>query len=362
MMKGFQKMNKNPYQPSRRTLLKGAAALTSSAILPGALSRPTLAAAPPLKLRVDTRTIEVKGKAAKVFGIFNEAGGHGVNKVFDGRFAVELTNALQEETMVHWHGLAPPVTMDGTPMLSGPPLKPGETVTYDFPSRVAGTHWMHSHVGLQEQQMLAAPLIIRESATPLVDEQEHVVMLHDFSFTPAAELLAKLKSGSGGQGGMMQGMMNHGGGMMSGGSGNMMQGMMNGMMQGSQNGMMMPGGMVFEMSFSLSPTACATVRLFAPTSMSALPTTVSLPLRLAAPDRSSPPTLTVATCATVTGTPWRCATTAREISSMVRMRASARTRYDSPERWMKSNCCLKMSPVSLSKPTMNPPITSSPAD
>lgn len=196
-MKGCQKMNKNPYQPSRRTLLKGAAALTSSAILPGAVSRPTLAAAPPLKLRVDTRTLEVKGKAAKVFGIFNEAGGHGVNKVFDGRFAVELTNALQEETMVHWHGLAPPVTMDGTPMLSGPPLKPGETVTYDFPSRIAGTHWMHSHVGLQEQQMLAAPLIIRESATPLVDEQEHVVMLHDFTFRPPEDILAELKGGGG---------------------------------------------------------------------------------------------------------------------------------------------------------------------
>jgi len=28
---------------------------------------------------------------------------------------------------------------------------------------------------------------------------------------------------------------------------------------------------------------------------------------------------------------------------------------DHPERWMKSNCCLKMSPVSLSNPTMNHP-------
>jgi len=101
---------------------------------------------------------------------------------------------------------------------------------------------MHAHT-LQEQALLAAPLIVRRPGEQSADEQEVVVLLHDFSFTPAAELLAKLKSGSGGQGGMMQGMMNHGGGLMSGGSGNMMQGMMNGMMQGSQNGMMMPGGM-----------------------------------------------------------------------------------------------------------------------
>jgi hypothetical protein len=37
----------------------------------------------------------------------------------------------------------------------------------------------------------------------------------------------------------------------------------------------MPGGRVLAISCSLSPTAPATVRLFAPTSISALPTTVS---------------------------------------------------------------------------------------
>ena len=39
--------------------------------------------------------------------------------------------------------------------------------------------------------------------------------------------------------------------------------------------MLTPGGMVLLISFSLSPTAAATVRLLAPTSISALPTTVS---------------------------------------------------------------------------------------
>ena len=69
------------------------------------------------------------------------------------------------------------------------------------------------------------------------------MLLHDFSFTPASELLAKLKGGSSGHGGMMQG-MNHGA-MMQGGGG--MQGMMSGggmMMQGdNMGGMMMQGGM-----------------------------------------------------------------------------------------------------------------------
>ena len=179
---------------SRRSFLAGAAAVSAASIGP----RYSFAADAPAELRVESRTLEVKGKAAKVLGIVDAQGRPGINKVFDGRFSVRLTNGLSEETMIHWHGLTPPIAQDGTPMLSGPPLKPGETVDYDFPTRATGTHWMHSHVGLQEQLMLAAPLIIRESDTPLIDEQEHVVMLHDFTFRDPREILAELQAGGGG--------------------------------------------------------------------------------------------------------------------------------------------------------------------
>lgn len=187
---------------TRRTLLAGSAALTGA--LAGTLAGPwgspgrARAAAPVANLRATTRVLEVKGKAATVMGLVDEQGRQGVNMVFNGRFAARLTNALAEDTMIHWHGLTPPLAQDGVPMLSGPPLKPGQTVAYDFATRDAGTHWMHSHVGLQEQQMLAAPLIIRESNAPLHDEQEHVVMLHDFTFRDPKEILAELQAGGGG--------------------------------------------------------------------------------------------------------------------------------------------------------------------
>jgi FtsP/CotA-like multicopper oxidase with cupredoxin domain len=57
---------------------------------------------------------------------------------------------------------------------------------------------MHSHVGLQEQQLLSAPLIVRETAEPMFDEQEHVVMLHDFTFRDPQEILQELQVGGGG--------------------------------------------------------------------------------------------------------------------------------------------------------------------
>lgn len=61
------------------------------------------------------------------------------------RFHVTLANALEAETIIHWHGQIPPNAQDGVPGLPMPPLAPGETRSYDFEPR-PGTHWMHSHV------------------------------------------------------------------------------------------------------------------------------------------------------------------------------------------------------------------------
>jgi len=154
-------------------------------------------AAPP-KLEIISRVLEVKGKAAKVFGIVGPDGKPGLSMVYGEPFNAVLKNSLSETTAIHWHGLTPPVALDGVPMLVGAPLKAGESRAYDFVNKKAGTHWMHSHLGLQEQQLLAAPLIVHETAKPVFDEQEHVVMLHDFTFRSPAEIMAELKGGGGG--------------------------------------------------------------------------------------------------------------------------------------------------------------------
>lgn len=93
----------------------------------------------------------------------------------------------------------------GFPIRRPPLLKPGEARRYTFPVGDPGTYWMHAHT-LQEQNLLAAPLIVRAAADASADEQEIVILLHDFSFTPAAEILSRLK---GAGGGMAMGGMNH---------------------------------------------------------------------------------------------------------------------------------------------------------
>ncbi len=174
---------------SRRDVLKLAAALP---LIGAAL------AISPKRLSITSRILDVKGKPAKVFGIVDEEGKPGINLIYGETFDVELHNGLADATAIHWHGLTPPVLSDGVPMLAGTPLKAAEKRSYHFINKRAGTHWMHSHLGLQEQNLLAAPLIVHETAKPVFDEQEHVVMLHDFTFRDPAEILAELKSGGGG--------------------------------------------------------------------------------------------------------------------------------------------------------------------
>lgn len=64
---------------------------------------------------------------------------------------IYVHNLLNEETSLHWHGLFLPNRMDGVPFLTQMPIKPGETYLYRFPIIQHGTHWYHSHSGLQEQ-------------------------------------------------------------------------------------------------------------------------------------------------------------------------------------------------------------------
>ncbi len=64
---------------------------------------------------------------------------------------IYVHNELNEETSLHWHGLFLPNQYDGVPNLTQMPIKPHTTHVYRFPIIQNGTHWYHSHTGLQEQ-------------------------------------------------------------------------------------------------------------------------------------------------------------------------------------------------------------------
>src|SRR5712692_7022421 len=182
---------------SRRAfLLSAVAASTALPVLARSQAAPQASSggssAPQTMLRLDRRSIEVNGKPASVFGIQQPDGTFGVRTQVGKRFRVRVENRIGEPSLIHWHGLTPPWQQDGVPGVSGPPIPPGGSADFDFPLRFGGTYWMHSHQGLQEQQLMAAPLIIGDQRDR-PDQQEVIVMLADFSFTPPEQIFEKLK-------------------------------------------------------------------------------------------------------------------------------------------------------------------------
>jgi FtsP/CotA-like multicopper oxidase with cupredoxin domain len=186
---------------SRRAVIVGALA-ASAGVRPIAQAQNPSAGgsdgntAPRTILHLQRRSIEVNGKPASVFDIRQPDGTFGITTDVGTPFRVRVENRIDEPSLIHWHGLTPPWQQDGVPGISGPAIPPGGSGEYDFPLRFGGTFWMHSHQGLQEQLLMAAPLVIRDQRDR-PDQQEVVVMLADFSFTPPDQIFAELKKGVG---------------------------------------------------------------------------------------------------------------------------------------------------------------------
>jgi FtsP/CotA-like multicopper oxidase with cupredoxin domain len=97
------------------------------------------------------------------------------------RFVVK--NELDESTGVHFHGVEVPNNMDGVPFLTQPPIKPGESFTYEFVANNPGSHMYHSHHNSAKQVgmgMLGAFIIEpkRPRAIEKVDV-DYVLVLND---------------------------------------------------------------------------------------------------------------------------------------------------------------------------------------
>ena len=111
---------------------------------------------------------------------------------------LSVTNTLDEDTSIHWHGLLVPFQMDGVPGISFPGIRAGETFVYEFPIKQAGTFWYHSHSNLQEAMGHYGPIVIDPAgADPVGYDREHVLVLSDWSFMHPHEILDKLKKSPG---------------------------------------------------------------------------------------------------------------------------------------------------------------------
>jgi FtsP/CotA-like multicopper oxidase with cupredoxin domain len=182
---------------NRRKFMGTAAAAAVTVSLPPLLRPASGASDPRDVLRIVRRGIEVNGRSADVFGLIGTSGKPGLSITAGQDFNVSLRNETEDPTIVHWHGLTPPWTQDGVADAHMPAMNGRSERRFKFPVGAAGTHWMHAHT-LQEQSLLAAPLIVKDNEPR--DEQDVVIMLHDFSFATPEEILTRLKNGTAKQG------------------------------------------------------------------------------------------------------------------------------------------------------------------
>ncbi len=98
------------------------------------------------------------------------------------RVRIILRNELPESTSIHFHGLIIPNAMDGVPFLTQPPVKRGQTFTYEFVVKPVGSHMYHSHFGDDQiTKGLLGAFIVQpkdRSKEPKVD-QDLVLVVND---------------------------------------------------------------------------------------------------------------------------------------------------------------------------------------
>ena len=152
----------------------------------------------PADLFIDRQNIRVDGRDTSAVTVNGSVPGPTLRFTEGDDAILRVQNRLDVDTSIHWHGLILPPPMDGVPGVSFRGIAPGETFTYQFPIRQSGTYWYHSHSGFQEQLGVFGALVIEpQEPEPYRWDEEHVILLSDWTFENPMRILARLKKSSG---------------------------------------------------------------------------------------------------------------------------------------------------------------------
>lgn len=145
------------------------------------------------KLTIEQNEMTLGGVSAKAMTINGSIPGP-VLEFNEGDLAIiNVTNKMDVETSVHWHGLILPNFFDGVPYLTTPPIKPGATFQYRIPVNQSGTYWYHSHTMLQEQKGVYGSIMIQPKEKTLEYDKDLVVVLSDWTNEKPMNVLRNLK-------------------------------------------------------------------------------------------------------------------------------------------------------------------------
>lgn len=113
-------------------------------------------------LYVKDTTVQFTGKSKRAISVNGQIPMPTLTFTQGDTAEIHVHNGLKESTSLHWHGLILPNKEDGVPYLTQMPIGPGTTHVYKFPIIQNGTHWYHSHSGLQEQIGMYGSMILNK--------------------------------------------------------------------------------------------------------------------------------------------------------------------------------------------------------
>ena len=185
---------------SRRELLRRGA-LVGAALSPGISlltaaqgNSPADSSIAEYELNVAAREARPDGRSRQIWCYNGQLPGPLIRATLGQKLRIKVVNHLPMATSVHWHGLHQPGTwhMDGVDKVSHEPIPPGQTFLYEFEATPAGTHWYHSHVGVQYGNGLIGPLVIDEPTPSARYDRDEILLINDWFLRPAEQILAGL--------------------------------------------------------------------------------------------------------------------------------------------------------------------------
>ncbi|GAA1587521.1 multicopper oxidase family protein [Leucobacter aridicollis] len=142
-------------------------------------ARRTTGASQVVSLVAEPVTLDIAGTAARTWGYRGER--RPIIRARPGdELVLRLQNLLPEPTSLHWHGLALRNDADGAPPVAGAGVAPGQALESSFIVPHAGTHWFHSHSGLQSDRGLFGTLIVDDPEDRGAIDAEWILVLDDW--------------------------------------------------------------------------------------------------------------------------------------------------------------------------------------
>jgi len=123
------------------------------------------------------------GKRVKAWAYNGQVPGPQIRVREGDRVRLVVKNELPESTSVHFHGVEVPIEQDGVPYITQPPIKPGESYTYEFTAPNPGSHMYHSHHNSAKQvgMGLLGAFIIEPKQKRAIEkvDVDYVMILND---------------------------------------------------------------------------------------------------------------------------------------------------------------------------------------